>query len=52
MENLLAEKAIQLVIMDAIEKGNTNPSELAVYMGTDVFKNAAANYYKLLYETF
>ena len=38
------ELAIQMVIMDAIEKGHTNPSELAAYMESEVFERAVGNY--------
>jgi hypothetical protein len=36
--------AIQMVVMDAIEKGYTNPKELSEYMKSNVFKKAVDNY--------
>lgn len=36
--------AIEMVILDAIEKGHTNASELVEYMKSEVFKNAVKNY--------
>jgi hypothetical protein len=51
MENLSNETkthyAIQLVIMDAIEKGKTDSKNLIAYMQTNVFKNAVKNYLDL-----
>lgn len=38
------EAAIQMVIMDAIEKGYTNSAELISYMKSDVFEKAIKNY--------
>jgi len=35
-----AQTAIQIVIMDAIERGHTNPSELIKYMKTETFEKA------------
>jgi len=43
-----AEIAIQMVIMDAIEKGHTNTSELCEYMKSDVFMSAVRNYINLM----
>jgi len=48
MNQIITEKAIELTIMDAIEKGHTNPSELAAYMQSNIFKKTCANYKKLL----
>lgn len=42
------EAAIQMVIMDAIEKGHTNTSELVEYMKSLVFENAVKNYLSLM----
>jgi hypothetical protein len=41
------EMAMQMVIMDAIEKGHTNPAELAEYMKSEVFEAAVNNYSKM-----
>jgi len=46
------QKAIQLVIMDAISKGHTNPSELTAYMASKTFDAAVKNYIKLFNEQF
>jgi len=43
-ENTKIQTAVQMVIMDAIEKGHTNPSELIEYMKSEVFENAVKNY--------
>ena len=42
------EKAIQLVIMDAIEKGHTNANDLTNYMQSVVFEKAVENYLLML----
>lgn len=42
------QTAIKIVIMDAIEKGHTNTSELMQYMKTEKFENAVKNYVELL----
>ena len=51
MENLSIETktqaAIQMVIMDAIEKGHTNSAELISYMKSEVFGKAVKNYVEL-----
>ena len=44
---LATEKAIQMVIMDAIEKGHTDKNELMAYMQSEVFANAVQNYVSL-----
>ncbi len=44
----MEETAIKMVILDAIEKGHTDPSELAAYMKTDIFKNAVLRYLDML----
>lgn len=46
------QTAIQLVIMDAIEKGHTNESELIEYMKTTVFEKSVKKYVDLLKEEF
>lgn len=38
------EVAIQMVIIDAIEKGHTNTSEIIEYMRSSTFENAVKNY--------
>jgi hypothetical protein len=42
------QTAIQMVIMDAIEKGHTNANELIDYMKSEVFETAVNNYISLL----
>lgn len=42
------ELAVKMVIIDAIEKGHINPSELAEYMESEVFKNSVANYKSMM----
>jgi hypothetical protein len=42
------EVAIQMVIMDAIEKGHTNAAELIDYMKSKVFEKAVRNYTSML----
>jgi hypothetical protein len=42
------ETAIQMVIMDAIEKGHTVISEMAEYMKSEVFATAVSNYKRML----
>lgn len=41
------QTAIQMVIMDAIEKGNTTASELIDYMKSEVFEKAVKNYFSM-----
>ena len=43
-----AEIAIQMVIMDAIEKGHTSTAEICEYMESDVFESAVGNYINLM----
>jgi len=54
MKNLTNETkmqtAIQMVIMDAIEKGHTNRNELIEYMKSEVFEKAVENYISMLNE--
>lgn len=45
---IATEKAIQMVIMDAIEKGHTDKNELIAYMQSEVFEKAVQNYVSLL----
>lgn len=42
------QTAIQMVIMDAIEKGHTNSNELIDYMKSETFEFAVKNYLELL----
>ena len=44
------QNAIQMVIMDAIEKGHTNTNELIEYMASDVCKKAVQRYINLFEE--
>ena len=44
---LATEKAIQIVIMDAIEKGHTDKNELIAYMQSDAFLFFFINYVAL-----
>ena len=52
MANLSNEKrteiAINMVILDAIEKGHTNTQELISYMKSKVFDEAVKNYIKII----
>jgi hypothetical protein len=54
MKNLSNETktqtAIQMVIMDAIEKGHTNANELIEYMKSEVFEKAVKNYISMFNE--
>ena len=45
-----AQAAVQMVIMDAIEKGHTNSNELIQYMKSDVFEKAVKAYLSFLNE--
>ena len=40
--------AIQLTVMDAIEKGHTNADELIEYMKTETFGKAVKTYVSLM----
>ncbi len=42
------EIAVQLVIMDAIEKGHTDKKDLIAYMSSETFNNAVENYLSLI----
>lgn len=50
--NTVTETAIKMVIIDAIEKGNTNPAELAEYMKSKVFAGAVSNYKRMIEKEF
>jgi len=52
MNELFTKKAIELVIMDAIERGHTNKDDLIKYMDSDVFKDGVANYASMLEQRF
>lgn len=43
-----AEIAIQLVIMDAIERGHTNTAELCEYMKSETFLKSVFEYISLM----
>jgi len=42
--------SIQLVVMDAMEKGHTNTDELIEYMKTDIFKKSVESYVRIMDE--
>lgn len=42
--------AIKMTILDAIEKGHTNPAELAEYMKSEVFEKSV-KIYKEMFKT-
>lgn len=44
------EIAVQMVIMDAIEKGHTNTNELVAYMKSQVFEKAVTEYISIINE--
>ena len=46
--NSKMQLAVQMIIMDAIEKGHTNSNELIDYMQSDVFATAAKSYFEML----
>ena len=52
MKNLTTETkvqtAIQMVIMDAIEKGNTDKTQLIEYMASEVFQAAVKRYLEMM----
>lgn len=54
MKNLSNETktqtAIQMVIMDAIEKGHTKANELTEYMKSEVFEKSVKNYISMFNE--
>jgi len=43
-----AQTAAKMVILDAIEKGHTNPSELAEYMKSETFATACTSYMAMM----
>jgi len=44
METILTEKAMQLVIMDAISNGHTDKDAMIEYMASQAFKTAVKSY--------
>jgi glycine betaine/choline ABC-type transport system substrate-binding protein len=42
------EVAMQMVIMDAIERGNTDIAGLTEYMGSETFKQAVKRYIEMM----
>lgn len=44
----ITESAIKMTILDAIEKGHTNPAELIDYMQSETFKAAVQRWIELL----
>jgi hypothetical protein len=44
METILTEKAMQLVIMDAISNGHTDKDAMIEYMASEAFKTAVQVY--------
>jgi hypothetical protein len=42
------ELAVKMVVLDAIEKGHTNTSELISYMSSETFKKAVENYKSII----
>ena len=45
-----AQIAIDMVIVDAIEKGQTNPADFVRYMNTTIFDNAVKRYLAMIEE--
>ena len=45
-----AQLAIDMVIMDAIAKGQTNPADFVRYMNTTIFDNAVKRYLLMIEE--
>jgi hypothetical protein len=52
MKELFTKKAIELVIMDAIEKGHTEKNELMEYMKSAEFNRAVSNYVSMFESDF
>lgn len=46
----IIEKAMQLTIMDAIEKGHVNKDDLIKYMSSDVFEKSVDRYATVIKE--
>lgn len=46
-----AQLAIKIVLLDAIEKGHTNPSDLIKYMKTDTFEKTVKRCLAMMEET-
>jgi|688.fasta_scaffold116117_1 hypothetical protein len=49
MEKMLTEKAAEMVIMDALEKGKSK-EEVIAYMKSQVFADAVSRYVKMFEE--
>ena len=47
-KKLATEKAIEMVLMDAIEKGHTGKNGLIPYMKSETFKRAVLSYREML----
>lgn len=52
MKKTYTEKAIQMVLLDAIEKGHTDKNELNAYMASDTFDAAVKRYVELMVAEF
>ena len=50
VDTITAQLAIDMAIMDAIEKGQTSPADLVRYMNTTIFDNAVKRYLVLIEE--
>jgi len=48
MEKAILTKAVEMTILDAIEKGHTNSAELIEYMKSATFEKAVKNYVELI----
>lgn len=47
-KQIIAETAAQMVIIDAVEKGHTNVSDLTEYVKSATFENAVKSYMKII----
>lgn len=52
MKELFTQKAMELVIMDAIEAGHVNKDDLIKYMGSDAFKGQVNRYVSMFEQEF
>ena len=52
MKNTILEKAGQMAIMDAIEKGHTDKDQLIEYMASKTFKKSVLNYIDMMTKEF
>jgi hypothetical protein len=48
----ITEMAIEMTILDAIENGHTNTSELVGYMGSEIFAASVASYSEMFKSEF